>query len=82
MQCELFEKHMSANKFHFECENSYDYFLIIYMKKFASTFLPLCASILQQAILSCLALASQNQGTELFIPSYRQVYPFSFNACS
>ena len=32
--------------------------------------------------LSCLALASQNQGTELFIPSYGQVYPLSFNACS
>ena len=39
----------------------------------------MCASILQQAsILSCLALASQNEGTELFIPTYGQVYPYLF----
>ena len=82
IQFELFEKHMSANKLQIEWEKSYDYFLIIYMNKFTSTFLPLCALILQQAIFSCLALASQNQGTELFVPSYGQVYPFSLNAGS
>ena len=33
MQYERFEKHGSANKFQIELQKSYDYFVIIYMKK-------------------------------------------------
>ena len=51
MQFELFEKLRSSNKFQIELEKSYDYFLIIYMKKI--TFLALFECFLQSARFTC-----------------------------
>lgn len=52
MQFELFEKLSSSNKFQIELEKSYDYFLMIYMKK-KKTFLALFECFLQSARLTC-----------------------------
>ena len=51
MQFELFEKLRSSNKFQIELEKSYDYFLIISMKKI--TFLALFECFLQSARFTC-----------------------------
>jgi len=67
MQFELFEKLRSSNKFQIELEKSYDYFLIIYMKKLPSwrclnAFYSRLNLIIQR---SCLALSTKTCFEEL-----------------
>ena len=57
----LFEKHTSANKFQIEREKSYDYFLIVYMKKLLAW---LCLDSFRGRLdeqCSCLALAGSRR---------------------
>ena len=74
MQFELFEKLSSSNKFQIELEKSYDYFLMIYMKKKKPFWLCLNAfcsrlDLHVQLLLSGFTNKNLLQGAELPVPN-------------